>query len=68
MMKSRGMNPNAPISAIRSPKKGNMAANMVAITTDNDRDINLGTMLRIENCFLFGSANFFSNASFVGCK
>lgn len=67
-MKSRGMNPNAPINAIRSPKKGNIAANIVAITTDNDRDINLGITLRIENCLLFGSANCFSNASLVGCK
>lgn len=48
-MKSRGMQPNAPIKALMSPKKGNIAATVVAITTNNDREINLGTTLRMEN-------------------
>jgi hypothetical protein len=48
-MKSRGMNPNAPITALISPKKGNIAAIAVAMITDNDRETNLGTTLRMEN-------------------
>lgn len=48
-MKSKGMIPNAPNSAKMSPKKGNIAARKVAIITDNERKINLGTTLRMEN-------------------
>lgn len=36
-MKSRGIQPNAPIKALMSPKKGNIAATVVAIMTDNER-------------------------------
>lgn len=67
-MKSKGMHPNDPNSAMMSPKKGNIAAKNVAMVTDNDRKINLGTTLRMENWSIFGLANHFSNTSFVGCK
>jgi hypothetical protein len=48
-MKSKGMHPNAPNNAMMSPKKGSMAAKNVALITDNDRKINLGITLRMEN-------------------
>lgn len=48
-MKFRGMHLNAPIIALMSPKKGNMAATVVAMTTDNERRINLDMVLRTEN-------------------
>ncbi|GMN67076.1 hypothetical protein TIFTF001_036140 [Ficus carica] len=67
-MKSRGMHPNAPITVLMSPEKGNMAATVVAMTTDNDRKTNLGIVLRTENCSIFRSANLRSSTSFVGCK
>ena len=47
--KIKGMHPNAPITALMSPKKGNIAARVVAMITDNERRISLGTTLRIEN-------------------
>jgi len=62
------MQPNAPNKAIMSPKKGSIAANVVAMITDSDREINRGTTLRIENSPFFGSENLFSNTTFVGCK
>jgi hypothetical protein len=41
-MMSRGMHPNAPITASMSPKKGNIAARVVAMVMDNDQKTNLG--------------------------
>lgn len=41
-MMSRGMHPNAPITASMSPKKGNIAARVVAMAMDNDQKTNLG--------------------------
>lgn len=67
-IKSIGMQPKAPSTAIISPKNGNIAANNVATTTDNDLEINLGTTFLIENSPTFGSANIVSNNSFVGCR
>ena len=66
--KSRGKNPNAPKSPFMSPKKGSIAAIVIAIATDMDRAMVLGMTFRIENCLLFGSANARSRTSFVGCK
>ncbi|CAN1171554.1 hypothetical protein LINPERHAP2_LOCUS29641, partial [Linum perenne] len=67
-MKSNGMKPKAPIIALMSPKNGSIAANVVARTTEADRDRILGTTFRAENCSLFGSPNRLSRTSFVGCK
>lgn len=66
--KSRGMKPKAPITELMSPKKGSIAAIVVAATTDSDRAITLGMILRAENSPLVGSANVFSSTSFVGCR
>nr|GMD01893.1 hypothetical protein Iba_chr05fCG11420 [Ipomoea batatas] len=63
-IKSKGMQPNAPNIAMMSPKKGNIAANVVAITTVADRAINRGTTLRIDNTSFFGSAHLFSRTTF----
>jgi hypothetical protein len=67
-IKSRGMKPNAPITALMSPKNGSIAAIIVAITTDIDRAISLGMAFRAENSELLGSASVLSSTSFVGCK
>lgn len=67
-MKSKGMIPNAPNIAMISPKKGNIAPSIVAVMTDKDREINLGTMLRVENWSDLASPNFFSNNSLVGWR
>ena len=67
-MKSRGMKPKAPMTELMSPKNGSIAAIVVAITTDNDLETNLGITLRAENSLLFGSAKVLSSTSFVGCK
>lgn len=47
--KSSGMNPKAPISELISPKNGSMAAIVVAMTTDSDLKITLGTTFLTEN-------------------
>lgn len=62
------MQPNAPANAIMSPKKGSIAATVVAATTDNDRKTSRGTMFRAENSGFVGSANFLSITTFVGCR
>lgn len=67
-MKSSGMKPKAPITALMSAKNGSIAAIVVDITTDSDREINLGTALRPENSGLLASPNVRSSTSFVGCK
>lgn len=67
-MKSRGMKPNAPMTALTSPKNGSIAAMVVDMTTDIDRAINLGIKFREENSLLDGSANVFSSTSFVGWR
>lgn len=66
--KSRGKNPKEPITAFTSPKKGSMAAMVVAATTDRERVINLGITFRAENCGFFVLANVRSSTSLVGCK
>lgn len=48
-MKSKGMHPNAPNTAMMSPKKGSIAAINVAVITESDRNISRGMTLRIEN-------------------
>jgi hypothetical protein len=65
-MKSRGKNPNAPITALMSPKNGSIAAKVVAMMTDSDREIILGITFRVENSLLFGSPNVRSSTPFVG--
>lgn len=67
-MKSRGMKPKAPITELMSPKNGSIAATVVAVMTDSDREITLGITLRAENSLLVGSANALSSTSFVGCR
>lgn len=47
--KSSGMNPKAPIRELISPKNGSMAAIVVAMTTDSDLNITLGTTFLTEN-------------------
>ena len=67
-IKSSGIKPNAPMTALMSPKNGSIAAIVVAITTDSDRAISLGIAFRAENSVLVGSASVLSSTSFVGCK
>ncbi|KAL6967089.1 hypothetical protein U1Q18_032894 [Sarracenia purpurea var. burkii] len=66
--KSSGKKPKAPMTALMSPKKGSIAAISVAVTTERDRETNLGMTFRAENSPLVGSANVLSNTSFVGCR
>lgn len=68
MMKSKGMNPNAPINELMSLKNGNIVAITVEMTTDNDLAINLGMKFRAENSSLEGSESVCSKTSFVGCR
>ena len=67
-MKSRGMKPNAPMTALMSPKNGSIAAIMVAVMTDNERVTTLGITFLVENSGLDASPNVFSSTSFVGCR
>ena len=67
-IKSRGMNPKAPMSEFMSPKNGSIAPKVVAATTDSERAISLGKTLRGENSLLEGSPNVLSSTSFVGCR
>ena len=67
-IKSRGMKPKAPMTALMSPKNGSIAAMVVAMTTEREREISLGITLRVENSVLDGSPNVLSSTSFVGCR
>ncbi|GKD50076.1 hypothetical protein Tco_1279052, partial [Tanacetum coccineum] len=66
--KSSGMNLNASINTMTSPKNGNITAIVVAMITYSDLEINLGITFLAENSVLVGSANALSRTSFVGCN
>lgn len=67
-IKSSGMNPKAPMTELMSPKNGSIAAIVVAMMTEQDRETSLGKTFLGENSLLVGSANARSRTSFVGCK
>lgn len=67
-IKSRGMKPKAPISALTSPKNGSKAAIVVAIIAEMDLEITLDVTLLRENGLEFESTNIFSRSIFAGCK
>jgi len=62
------MNPNAPNTAMMSPKKGSIAAIKVATLTYTERRNSLGMRLRRENLPVLASPDFPSKTSNMGCE